>query len=238
MQLGGALPVATLAIRPAGRAWTDQEQQDFVIPQALTLDAIARIVVGYALDAGFDGGELHGAIGYLPGQFLSSGTNTRSDAYGGRIENRARFLLRVLDAMIAEAGPGRVGLKISPGMNLNDISDDGPVATYSHLVSHLPAQDTAYLNVTLFGTPQADYLAILRPLFAGNYLVGSGLNKATAEVFLNDRKAAGTVFGAEFLVNPDLVERFRADAPLNRRDPATAYTPGAKGYTDYPTLEG
>ncbi|MBP7240448.1 alkene reductase [Amaricoccus sp.] len=244
MQPGGALPVAPSAIRPAGQAWTDEGLKDFVTPRALGQDEIRTIVAGYAratrnaLDAGFDGVELHGASGYLPEQFLSSGSNIRSDAYGGSIGNRARFMLEVLDAMIEVAGTGRVGLKLSPEMNLNDIHDDTPVETYSYLVSQLPAEEMAYLNVTLFGKPQADYHALLKPLFAGNYLIGGGLTKDAAEGLLKDGDAEAAVFGASFLANPDLVERFRKNAILNRRDPATTYTPGPKGYTDYPTLEG
>jgi len=244
MQPGGGLPVAPSAIRPAGQAWTDAGLQDFVTPRELTPAEIGGIVASYAratrnaLEAGFDGVELHGATGYLPEQFLSSGSNTRGDAYGGRVENRARFLLETLAAMIAEAGPGRVGLKLSPEMNLNDISDADPVATYGYLVRQLPAAEMAYLNVTLFGTPSTDYHALLRPLFAGNYLVGGGLSRDSAEALLKEGKAAAAVFGAAFLANPDLVERFRKHAALNPRDPATTYTPGPKGYTDYPTLEG
>lgn len=242
MQPDGGLPVAPSAIRPNGQAWTDDGQKDFVTPRELAIPEIEVIVQGYrratrnALDAGFDGVELHGATGYLPEQFLSSGSNHRTDTYGGSIANRARFLLEVLDAMIAEAGPGRIGLKLSPEMNLNDISDETPAETYTYLVDQLPAEQMAYLNVTLFGTPSTDYHALLKPRFRGNYLIGGGLTRDSAGALLKEGKTEAVVFGSAFLANPDLVERFRRDAPLNRRDPATAYTPGAKGYTDYPML--
>ena len=125
-------------------------------PRALTIPEIKAIEGAYraatrrALDAGFDGVELHGATGYLPEQFLSSGSNLRTDAYGGSVENRARFLLETLDGMIAEAGEGRVGLKLSPESHINDIRDDTPRETFTYLVEHLPAAKMAYLNVTLF----------------------------------------------------------------------------------------
>ncbi len=238
---GEALPVAPSAIRPKGQAWTDQGQKDFVTPHELTTAEIGQIVENYrratrnALDAGFDGVELHGASGYLPEQFLSSGSNQRKDAYGGSIANRARFTLEVLAAMIAEAGPGRIGLKISPEMNYNDISDETPQETYAQLVGALNAADMAYMHVALFGTGH-DYHALLRPLFKGRYLIGGGLSKASAEALLIEGKADAVVFGSAFLANPDLPERLRLDAPLNEADRATFFTPGASGYTDYPTL--
>jgi N-ethylmaleimide reductase len=238
---GGGLPVAPSAIRPKGQAWTDQGQKDFVTPHELTTAEIGQIVENYrratrnALDAGFDGVELHGASGYLPEQFLSSGSNRRTDAYGGAIVNRARFTLEVLAAMIDEAGPGRVGLKISPEMNFNDIFDETPGETYSHLVRELNGVDMAYLHVALFGTDR-DYHALLHPLFKGRYLIGGGLSKVSAEALLNEGKADAVVFGGAFLANPDLPERLRLDAPLNEADRATFFTPGATGYIDYPTL--
>jgi N-ethylmaleimide reductase len=237
----GRPPVAPSAIRPNGQAWTDQGQQDFVTPHELTTAEIRQIVENYrratrnALDAGFGGVELHGASGYLPEQFLSSGSNRRTDDYGGSIANRAHFTLEVLAAMISEAGPGRVGLKISPEMNYNDISDETPRETYAGLVKALPGADMAYLHVALFGTNH-DYHALLRPLFRGSYLVGGGLTKISAEALLNEGKADAVVFGSAFLANPDLPERLRRSAPLNEADRTTFFTPGANGYTDYPSL--
>lgn len=242
MQPGGQLPVAPSAIKPVGQAWTDEGQKDFVAPRALTIPEIKDIVEAYrratrnALAIGFDGVELHGATGYLPEQFLSSGANHRTDEYGGSIENRARFLLDTLNAMISEAGPGRVGLKLSPEMNFNDIKDDTPVETFSYLVKKLPASEMTYLNVTLFGQPSADYHAILRPLFDGNYLIGGGLTEESAEVLVGKGEAAAAVFGQHFIGNPDLVERFWRNAPLAKSDQSTFYAPGPKGYIDYPAF--
>ncbi|MBM7045010.1 MULTISPECIES: alkene reductase [Rhizobium] len=237
----GELPVAPSAIPPKGQTWTSEGQKDFVTPRELSLAEIKHTIQSYrvatrnALAVGFDGVELHGASGYLPEQFLSSGTNQRTDDYGGSVANRARFMLDVLTAMIEEAGPGRVGLKISPEMNFNDISDANPQETYSYLVEHLKASDMAYLHVALFGAA-VDYHELLRPRFAGSYIIGGGLTQASAEELLKEGKADAVVFGTAFLANPDLPERFRRNAPLNEPDRSTFYAPGAKGYIDYPTL--
>lgn len=242
--LDGATPVAPSAIQPAGQAWTSAGQVDYVTPRALTLDQIAATIDDYrqatrrALDAGFDGVELHAASGYLPEQFLASGSNRREDQYGGSLENRARFILEVLAAMVAEAGANRVGIKISPEMNYNSINDDDAPATYRHLVAKLNALGLAYLHVALFGQPAFDYHAVLRPLFDGAYLYGSGLTQASAEALLAENKADAVVFGAAFLANPDLPERFRQGAALNAPDHGTFFAPPtAKGYIDYPSLE-
>jgi len=240
---GNAAPVAPSAIKPAGQTWTPTGPQDFVTPRALELEEIAAIVADFrnatrrALEAGFDGVELHAASGYLPEQFLSSGTNQRQDQYGGSVEKRARFLLEVLDAMVAEAGGDRVGVKIAPEMHFNDIVDANPQETYTYLVEQLRGLNPAYLHVALFGA-KVDYHALLRPRFNGAYLIGGGLDQKSAEAALADGRADATVFGNAFLANPDLPERFRQGAPLNTPDQSTFYSPGAQGYTDYPFLSG
>jgi N-ethylmaleimide reductase len=241
LQPDGALPVAPSPIKPAGETWTGNGMEKFVTPRALRLDEIAGVVDEYrratrrALEAGFDGVELHAASGYLPEQFLSSGSNQREDEYGGSVANRARFVLEVLEAMVAEAGGERVGIKISPEMNFNDIFDTAPQETYTYLVDHLRGIKLAYLHVALFGT-SVDYHALLRPRFDGAYLVGGGLDQAAAENLLAQGRADATVFGGAFLANPDLPERFRVGAPLNAPDKNTFYSPGAQGYIDYPVL--
>lgn len=242
--LGGETPVAPSAIRPAGQAWTPAGQVDFVTPRELTVAEIAAVVDDYrqatrrAMAAGFDGVELHAASGYLPEQFLSSGSNQRQDQYGGSVENRARFVLEVLAAMVAEAGGDRVGIKISPEMNYNSVTDAAPQETYSHLVDQLRGKGLAYLHVALFGAA-IDYHALLRPRFDGAYLMGGGLTQDSAERALKDGQADATVFGSAFLANPDLPERFRVRGPLNAADRNTFFAPPtAKGYIDYPTLTG
>jgi N-ethylmaleimide reductase len=240
--LDGALPVAPSAIKPAGQTWTMQGQQDLLTPRALTVDEIADVIAAYghatrhALEAGFDGVELHAASGYLPEQFLSSGANQRSDAYGGSLPNRARFVLEVLAAMVAEAGADRVGIKISPEMNYNDIRDDAPQETYGYLVEQISGLGLAYLHVALFGA-STDYHALLRPLFKGAYLAGGGLDQAGAEAMLAQGRADAAVFGSGFLANPDLPERFRRGAALNEPNRAAFFAGDAEGYTDYPALQ-
>jgi len=236
-----AQPVAPSAIKPAGQTWTGSGMQEFVTPRELSLEEIPGVIEEYrlasrrAIEAGFDGVELHTASGYLPEQFLSSGSNQRQDQYGGSLENRARFVLEVLAALVAEVGGDRVGIKISPEMNFNDITDAKPQETYTYLVEQIRAFNLAYLHVALFGA-KVDYHALLRPRFNGAYLMGSGLDQKSAEAALADGLADATVFGGAFLANPDLPERFRQGAPLNAPDKNTFYSPGAEGYIDYPSL--
>lgn len=238
-----AQPVAPSAIKAAGQTWTGSGMQDFVTPRELNLDEIAGVINDYrmatrrALEAGFDGVELHTASGYLPEQFLSSGTNQRQDPYGGSVVNRARFVLEVLAAMVVEAGGDRVGIKISPEMGFNDTVDATPQETYTYLVDQLRDLNLAYLHVALFGA-KVDYHALLRPRFNGAYLIGGGLDQKTAEAALAEGRADATVFGGAFLANPDLPERLRQGAALNTPDKNTFYAPGAQGYTDYQFLTG
>lgn len=236
-----ATPLAPSAIKPVGQTWTDTGLQEFVTPRAMTLDDIQATVEGYrhaarmAIEAGFDGVELHTASGYLPEQFLSTGSNQRDDQYGGSLENRARFVLEVLAALAAEVGGERVGIKISPEMNFNDIVDADPQRTYTYLVEQLRGLNLAYLHVALFGT-KTDYHALLRPRFNGAYLIGGGLDKASAQAHIDGHRADACVFGSAFLANPDLPERLRNNTALNTPDKDTFYSPGAEGYIDYPTL--
>lgn len=238
-----AQPVAPSAIKPAGQTWTGTGMQDFVAPRELSLAEIAGVIDDYrmaasrAINAGFDGVELHAASGYLPEQFLSSGSNQRQDTYGGSVANRARFVVDVLKAMVAVIGSDRVGIKISPEMNFNDIVDANPQDTYAYLVEQLRDLNLAYLHVALFGA-KFDYHALLRPRFNGAYLIGGGLDQKSAEAALAEGRADATVFGGAFLANPDLPERFRQGAALNAPDKNTFYSPGAQGYTDYPFLNG
>jgi N-ethylmaleimide reductase len=237
----GALPVAPSAIQPKGQVWTATGLQDMVTPYALSATEIGQVVEDYrlatrrALEAGFDGVELHAASGYLPEQFLSSGSNQRDDIYGGSAANRARFVLEVLTAMVAEAGSDRVGIKMSPEMNFNDIVDANPQETYTYLVDQLQEFNLAYVHVALFGA-KVDYHALLKPKVKAAYLMGGGLDQTKAEAALVSGTADATVFGGAFLANPDLPERFRAGAVLNTPDKDTFYAGGEKGYTDYPAL--
>jgi N-ethylmaleimide reductase len=238
----GATPVAPSALAAEGQVYTANGPRDFVVPRALQTEEIAGIVDEYrlatrhALQAGFDGVELHAASGYLPEQFLSSGTNRRTDRYGGSAENRARFIIEVLTAMIDEAGSDRVGIKIAPEMGFNSVTDAAPPQTYQYLVQRLGPMKLAYLHLSR--TRSAfDYRALLRPLFDGALLLGGGLDRDGAASLIAQRDADATVFGSLYLANPDLLQRFAANAPLNAPQRDTFYSDGAKGYVDYPFLE-
>lgn len=236
-----ATPVAPSAIAAEGKVFTATGPQDFVVPRALETDEIPGIVEEYrhatrnALEAGFDGVELHAASGYLPEQFLSSETNQRTDRYGGTLENRARFIVEVLTAMINEAGRDRVGIKIAPEMNFNSVSDVAPQATYQYLVQRLGVLKPAYLHLVKTRST-FDYRALLRPLFNGALLHGGGLDKESAQSLIVGGGADAAVFGSLYLANPDLVQRFSSDAPLNKPERDTFYSAGPQGYIDYPAL--
>ncbi len=234
-------PVAPSAVRAAGETWTDsQGMQPFDTPRALELAEIPAVVAEYAqatrnaLAAGFDGVELHSASGYLPNQFLSTGVNQRSDSYGGSVENRIRFVVEVLEAMIAAAGsPGKVGMKVSPGMSFNDIQFDDSLHTHLALAKAIAAHRPAYLHVMRTGIGAE---AALREVFPGTLLVGGRFQKEEANKVLAEGGADAIVFGSAYVANPDLVTRLQRDAPLNVPDPSTFFSAGPKGYTDYPML--
>ena len=237
----GATPVAPSAIAAVGQTYTATGLQDFIVPRALDTDEIAAIVDEYrlatrhALQAGFDGVELHAASGYLPEQFLSSETNQRTDRYGGSLENRARFIVEVLEAMIDEAGSDRVGIKISPEMGFNSVTDAAPQETYRYLVQRVGILQLAYLHLARTGSA-FDYRALVRPLFNGALLFGGGLDRDSAASLIASRDADAAVFGSLYLANPDLLQRFVAGAPLNAPERETFYTDGPQGYIDYPVL--
>ncbi len=239
---GNAAPVAPSAIQPMGTVFTATGPQQMVMPRALSSTEIAGVIDEFrmatrrALEAGFDGVELHAASGYLPEQFLSSETNRRTDRYGGSLENRARFILDVLTAMAAEAGSDRVGIKISPEMNFNDVKDAAPQETYRYLVQQIAPMNLAYLHLAVQAKVEFDYSSLLRPLFKGSFLQGGGLTQEKAEVLIREKRAEAAVFGSLYLANPDLVQRFQLGAPLNAPQRETFYSAGTQGYTDYPTL--
>jgi len=235
-------PVSASAIRAAGEMWTDSlGMQPYDLPRALELSEIPSVIAEYAqatrnaLAANFDGVELHAASGYLPNQFISPDTNKRADAYGGSIENRIRFALEALTAMIAAAGsPGKVGMKIAPGMKFNDIGHEDPLPTYLALAKAISPMALAYLHVLRTGIGAE---TALREVYPGKLLVGGGFKtREAASRFVEEGHADAIVFGSSYLANPDLVKRLEQDAPLNTPDPSTFYSAGPKGYTDYPVL--
>ena len=235
--------VAPSAIRAAGQMWTDALQmQDNDMPRALETSEIPGVIAQYAratsnaIAAGFDGVELHSASGYLPMQFLSTNTNKRTDGYGGSVQNRIRFVVETLEAMIKAAGSSsRVGIKLSPAMPFNDINDADPVETYTTLVKAISPMGLAYLHV-LQSAPLPNIFAILRPLFKGPFAAGGGFTRESGNAALASGAADFIVFGKLFTSNPDLPVRFAKGAPLADFDANTFYSPGPKGYTDFPSL--
>ncbi|MCW5958885.1 MAG: alkene reductase [Pyrinomonadaceae bacterium] len=235
-------PVAPSAVKANGQNYTDDGMKDFVEPREMTTGEVKETVQDFAnaaknaIAAGFDGVEIHGANGYLVQQFLSTNVNKRSDEYGGSIENRARFLFEVLDAMIAEIGGGRTSLRLSPGGEFNDIKEDDAEELYDYVINELNKRDFAYLHIGTFDQNR-NWHPVIRPKFEGVYFAGVGFTKETGEKLLAAGGADAIVFGKLFLANPDLPKRFKIDAELNEWDNSTFYTPGTKGYIDYPTLD-
>jgi N-ethylmaleimide reductase len=232
--------VAPSAIRAAGQIFTDAKGlQDYPTPRELTTGEVAGVIEEYAnatrnaLAAGFKGVELHAGSGYLPMQFLSSNTNQRTDAYGGGVKQRIRFVVEALDAMIAAAGSAdKVGIKITPSMPFNDIHDADPKETYVELVKAIAGKGLAYLHVLQTALPGT--FELLRPHYAGTFAAGGGFTKESGNAALASGLADFIVYGKLFIANPDLPWRFANDAPLNAWDATTFYAPGPKGYTDIP----
>lgn len=244
---GGAQPVAPSAIAPQVVAYTRNGKVEAPVPHALTIDEIAEVVAQFrraaanAIRAGFDGVEIHGANGYLVDQFLRDGANQRTDAYGGSIENRCRFALELVDAVVAEIGAGRVGIRLSPLTPANDLSDSNPQALFGHLVEQLDQRGIAFLHVVEGATggprdlPGFDY-AGARQAFKGVYIANNGYDRELAIDAVESGRADAVAFGRQYIANPDLVQRLRQGAALNQPNPQTFYTPGPVGYTDYPVL--
>jgi N-ethylmaleimide reductase len=248
-QPGHAAPVAPSALTPPGEVYTPEGKKPYVTPRALELDEIPAVIATYAeaarraRRAGFDGIEVHGANGYLIDQFLLDGTNHRTDAYGGSVENRARFLLEVTRAVAEAWSPDRVGVRLSPRGRFNGMHDSDREATFCFAVSRLDALGLAYLHLVdpvaqgPFDIPEVPRLAPrLRPLFRGPLIIAGGLDRHTAIQQLSSGDADLVAFGTHFISNPDLPERLRLDAPLQSADSSTFYGGDARGYTDYPTL--
>ena len=237
----GAETVAPSAIQARGKIFAEGAGMvEYDQPRALAIEEIAGVVAEYhqatvaALEAGFDGVELHCGSGYLPAQFLSTGTNRRDDAYGGSVANRIRFVLEVLAAMTAEAGAGRVGMRICPGNPFNDLEDADPRQTFAALLDAVRPMGLAYLHVIRSPRRDLDAFALGREHFRGQLILNDGFDVASAEEAITTGKAAAVSFGRSYIANPDLVRRFREGLALADFDTHTLYTPGSKGYTDYP----
>jgi N-ethylmaleimide reductase len=239
---GGAVPVAPSAVRPDGATYTDTGMRPHVTPRALAVREVGAVIERHvqaarlAIEAGFDGVELHAGSGYLAMQFLSSGTNLRTDAYGGSAARRVRFVTETLEALVLAVGAHRVGLKITPQMQFNDLVDDDPRATYTALLQAIRPLHIAFLEAAPAAASVVTH-ARMRALFEGAYLAGVGFDAARARAFVRTGQADAIVFGNPFIANPDRPRRIALGAPLAAADPSTFYAGGARGYIDYPPLD-
>ncbi|MES2438277.1 MAG: alkene reductase [Verrucomicrobiota bacterium] len=240
--LDGELPVAPSAIAPAGHVSLVRPLKEFVTPRALELSEIPGIVEDYrraaenAKAAGFDGVEIHGANGYLIDQFLQDSSNTRTDEYGGPVENRARFLLEVTDAVVSVWGADRVGVHLAPRGDAHDVGDSDISSVFHHAAGELGKRNIAFLCAReSYEKPALG--PSLKKAFGGVYIANESFTAETARESIRNGEADAVAFGKSAIANPDLVERFRTGAPLNEPDPSTFYGEGPVGYTDYPFLE-
>lgn len=238
----GALPVAPSAVAPKGHVSLLRPKRAYVTPRALETGEIPGVVEAYrrgaenARRAGFDGVEIHGANGYLIDQFLQDSTNKRADAYGGGIENRARLLLEVTDAVVSVWGQGRVGVHLAPRADAHDMGDSDLSATFGYAARELGKRKIAFLCAR--ESTKAPRLGPdLKTAFGGVYVANEGFSREEAEAVIAAGEADAVAFGKLFLANPDLPRRFSLGAPLNPWNAETFYTEGPAGYTDYPALE-
>ncbi len=251
LQPNGALPIAPSPIKPDGEAYTYQGLQPFVTPRALRTEEIPEVIDQYwdaaqhALEAGFDGVEIHAANGYLLDQFLRDGSNQRTDAYGGAVTNRARLLMEVTEAVTNVWGADRVGVRISPVHTFNSMYDSHPGITFGYVAEKLSRFGLAYLHVVgnRYGDGAYPVNSVqpfderkLRAAFQGIYIGNAGYDRNRALVALEAGDADLIAFGALFIANPDLPLRLALNAPLNVPDVSSFYGGDEKGYTDYPFL--
>lgn len=242
-KFANAETVAPSAIAAQGQMYTDQKGlQAMVMPRALKTEEIPKVIAEYrqavinAFDSGFDGVELHAASGYLPSQFLSSNTNQRTDRYGGSVANRIRFVIEVLEAMCSVKGSKRVGIRIWPGSSFNDIHDANPVETHVELLKAIQPLNLLYVHSVRSPDKNIDIFKLVRDYYKGTSIVNGGFDLKSGQEAIASGLADLVSYGTLYIANPDLVERFRHSSPLNQADPATFYTPDAKGYVDYPGL--
>ncbi len=256
-QPNGAAPVSSSAVGLSGKiTLPDYSEAAYPTPRALELGEIARVIEQFrhgaecALHAGFDGVELHGANGYLPDQFLRDGVNKRTDAYGGPVENRARFMLEAMRALIDVWGAERVGVRLSPSGAFNEMWDSDAKGTFGYVVRELDKLGVGYVHIAeaeesdlrhgpeLLKTYEAIPVSYFRPMYKGVLIASAGFDLEKARVYVKEGWADAVAFGKLFIANPDLPERFKRGAGLNVPDGATFYTPGEKGYVDYPVMAG
>ncbi len=246
----GKPPVSASAIAIEGQQhFTSQGPKNYEIPKELTTEEVKQVIRDYkqaatnAMEAGFDGVELHAAFGYLPNQFLTESSNQRTDEYGGSIENRSRFIIEVMNALVEAVGKDKAAIKLSSSIPYNGIMDSNPTALFTYLISKLNGLPLAYIHLmqplfpidALPHLPK-DVLSTFGHLITKPIIINGGYDKNRAEQEVKSNRAQMVSFGALFLANPDLPQRFEFDAELNTPDKSTFYVGGAKGYIDYPTL--
>jgi N-ethylmaleimide reductase len=250
-QPGGVLPVGPSAIAITSlKSFTPEwKEVPYETPRALELEEIPGIVGTYreaarnAMAAGFDGVEVHGANGYLLEQFLHSRSNKRTDGYGGAIENRARLLIEVAQAVTEVWGADRVGVRLSPFNVYNDVGDDDPIALYRHVLTRLAELDLAYLHMIVGrdgpgkDVDNPEDVNQLRPFWRRPLILAGGFTGQSADAAIRAGWADAVAFGRQFIANPDLPQRLKLGAPLNAHNRKTFYGGGAAGYTDYPAIE-
>ncbi|MBD9484920.1 alkene reductase [Pseudomonas sp. PDM14] len=241
LYLDGETPVAPSAIKPAGHVSLVRPLKDFVTPRALDTEEIADIVEAYrhgaenAKAAGFDGVEIHAANGYLLDQFLQDSTNQRNDQYGGSLENRARLLLEVTDAVIGVWGAGRVGVHLAPRADSHDMGDSNRHETFGYVARELGKRKVAFLCARE-KVADDSLTPYLKEQFGGVFIANERFTKEQANTWLAEGKADAVAFGIPFIANPDLPQRLASDAPLNEPRPDLFYGKGPVGYIDYPRL--
>jgi len=242
-------PLAPSDIKPNGKVYTSKGWVEYETPRIMTKEDINQAINEFKIAAenaklvGFDGVDIHGAFGYLIDQFICSGTNKRNDEYGGSLENRLRFALEVVEAVLKVWSSKRVGIKLSPANIYNDMHDDNPKETFAALIEKLNDYDLAYIMLM---EPQTDVsnlpnyptnvIEYFRPFYKGNLIANAGLTKAKANYLIENNIAQLVAFGSLFLANPDLPKRFELDAPLNKPNQRTYYGGNEVGYIDYPFL--
>lgn len=241
LYLNGQQPVSASAVKPAGHVSLVRPAQDFVTPKALTFDDIQQTIADYrqaainAKAAGFDGVHLHAANGYLIDQFLQDKTNRRDDDYGGSIENRARFLLAIVDACIEVWGPSRVAVHLAPRMDAHDMGDSNAKALFGFVANALRKRQIGFISTREYAADDS-LTPYLKQQFQGLVVANERFDKAQAQQWLSEGKADAIAFGVPFIANPDLPARLQADAPLNPPRKTLFYGQGPEGYTDYPAM--
>tara|TARA_Y100000780_G_scaffold226532_2_gene240581 strand:- start:52760 stop:53899 length:1140 start_codon:yes stop_codon:yes gene_type:complete len=240
--LGGETPVAPSAVKPAGHVSLLRPKKEFETPRALETKEVKELVQTYkeagarAKAAGFDGVEIHAANGYLIDQFLQSSTNLRTDEYGGSLENRARFLLEITDALIDVWGAGSVGVHLAPACDSHDMGDENPKETFGYVAKELGKRKIAFIFTRESSTDHS-LSPYMKEQFGGVLVSNQGLEVSQAQSLVEEGKADAVSWGRYYISTPDLVERVKLGKAFNDFNPETFYTKTAEGYTDYPFLE-